>query len=286
MNHAIHSLPSLTQVVKTHQLLTKKSLGQNFLLDLNLTDRIARAAGALEGQTVLEIGPGPGGLTRALLLNGAEKVIVIERDARCIPLLEELKAVSDGRLFIIEEDALVVDEPQLFEQYGVSSPVKIVANLPYNIGTELLFKWLENLEYFSSITLTLQKEVVDRITAAPGTKARGRLSVMSQWLCHAEKQFDISPAAFYPPPKVTSAVVRLTPRSAPIAEVSFQYLSLICKMAFGQRRKTLRSSLKQLNIVSEQLFQMAEIDSNARPEVLTLEQWGRLTSAYSMLTQV
>ena len=234
-------LPPLRDVIAQHGLLAKKSLGQNFLFDLNLTRRIARAAMPFAGFTIVEIGPGPGGLTRALLSEGAERIIAVERDARAIAALNEISAHYPGRLEIVKGDALQSDWPSL-----VRGPARIVANLPYNIGTPLLIGWLtapEWLPWYSSLTLMFQKEVAQRIVAKPGTKAYGRLSVICQWRCQVQKLFDVHPSAFTPPPKITSSIVQLTPIE-PALRCSVKNLERVTAAGFGQRRKMLRASLK------------------------------------------
>ena len=245
MTLAADGLPPLREVVAAHGLDARKSLGQNFLFDLNLTGRIARAAGPLEGVTVIEIGPGPGGLTRALLTEGAAKVIAVERDARCLAALAEIAARWPGRLDIIEGDALAVDYPALASE--APGKVRVCANLPYNIATPLLIGWLETEPWppwFDRLTLMFQREVAERIAATPENRADyGRLGVLAGWRCQTRKLFDVSPAAFTPPPKVTSSVVELIPREAP-EPCRLSTLSALTLAAFGQRRKMLRQSLK------------------------------------------
>lgn len=272
---AVDGLPPLRAVIDTYGLATKKSLGQNFLLDLNLTGKIARAAGDLSGATVIEVGPGPGGLTRALLMHRAARVIVIERDARCLPALEEISEHYPGRLQIIEGDALKTD----FAALAGSDKVRIVANLPYNVGTQLLVNWLETEPwppFFESLTLMFQREVAERIVARPGDGAYGRLGVLAGWRTEAKIQFDVPPQAFWPPPKVTSSVVRLEPRAEPVA-ADGKRLSLITQHAFGQRRKMLRQSLKALG--GQALLDAAGIDGARRAETLSIEEFCRLANA-------
>ncbi len=267
----LDDLPPLRDVIQHHDLAPRKSLGQNFLLDLNLTAKIARAAGTLEGVSVLEIGPGPGGLTRALLAAGARKVVVIERDQRFLPALEEIRKASGGRLEIIEGDALEIDHASL-----LSGPAKVVANLPYNIATALLMNWLSTEEWvpwYLSLTLMFQKEVAQRICAQPGKKAYGRLSVLANWRCFSEMAFDVPASAFVPPPKVTSTIVNLTPRSTPLP-CKRRDLETVAKAAFGQRRKMLRASLKSLG--GDGLLEKAEIDGRLRAEVLSIEDFVKL----------
>jgi 16S rRNA (adenine1518-N6/adenine1519-N6)-dimethyltransferase len=268
-------LPPLREVIAAHGLAAKKSLGQNFLLDLNLTRRIARAAGANEGGTFYEVGPGPGGLTRSLLAEGADKVIAVERDARCLPVLEEIARAWPGKLEIISADAIDIDEAALLPQGA-----RIAANLPYNVGTALLIKWLTSAcwpPFWQSATLMFQKEVAQRITARPGTEHYGRLSVLTQWRAQPKILFDVNRSAFVPPPSVTSAIVRLEPRQEPLAPARLEALEAVTAAAFGQRRKMLRQSLKPLG--GEALAETARIDPTARPEDLTIEQFAALARA-------
>src|ERR1700722_342341 len=237
----LSGLPPLRDVIARHGLRTRKSLGQHFLCDLNLTRRIAECAGDVKGCTVLEIGPGPGGLTRALLATEAKKIIAIEKDRRCIEALADLVEISDGRLEVIEGDALKIDLLSF-----AKAPYAIIANLPYNIGTELLIGWLKQMPAYKSMTLMFQAEVADRIAASPNSKAYGRLSVIAQFCCEVERVLDIPAQAFTPPPKVASAVVCLTPRKNRPADIPFNAMEKITAAAFGQRRKMLRSSLRAL----------------------------------------
>ncbi|MDA4846963.1 16S rRNA (adenine(1518)-N(6)/adenine(1519)-N(6))-dimethyltransferase RsmA [Hoeflea poritis] len=272
---AIDGLPPLRDVIARYGLNAKKTLGQNFLLDLNLTQKIARAAGNLDGAVILEVGPGPGGLTRALLACGARKVIAVERDARCMPALQEIAGHYPQRLQIVEGDALEVD----FAALAAGDTIKIVANLPYNIGTPLLVSWLLTEPwppYFASLTLMFQKEVAQRIVARPGTSAYGRLSVLAGWRMEAELVFDVPRQAFTPPPKVTSSVVHLTPRETPLA-CAASSLAKVTQAAFGQRRKMLRQSLKALG--GEGLLVGAGIDPQRRAETLSVEEFCRLAQA-------
>lgn len=274
-------LPPLRDVLAAHGLNAKKSLGQNFLLDLNLTGRIARTAGSLSGVTVLEIGPGPGGLTRALLSEGAGHVVAIERDERCLGALQEISNNYPERLTIVEGDALQLDHKTL-----VSGPVRVVANLPYNIATPLLTGWLETEPWppwFKSLTLMFQKEVAERIVAQPGSKAYGRLAILSQWRCNAQKMFDVDRMAFTPPPKVTSSIVHLEPRDQPLAEADIGDLQRVVKAAFGQRRKMVRASLKALPVDPLALCEEAGVESSARAEKLSIEEFAALARAYSSL---
>ncbi|MEM6461950.1 MAG: 16S rRNA (adenine(1518)-N(6)/adenine(1519)-N(6))-dimethyltransferase RsmA [Pseudomonadota bacterium] len=276
---AIDDLPPLRDVVSRHKLNAVKSLGQNFLMDLNLTEKIARSAGNLEGRTILEIGPGPGGLTRALLANGAAKVIAVERDERCLPALREIEEHYPGRLDIIEGDALKVEFGPLVE----GRKAKIVANLPYNIGTALLIGWLLAEPwppYFSSLTLMFQKEVAKRIVAPPGSGDYGRLSILGAWRTEAKIVFDVPPQAFTPPPKVTSSVVHMTPREKPLP-CSADVLSQVTQAAFGQRRKMLRQSLKRFG--GEALLADCGIDPSRRAETLTIVEFCRLAQRLEQL---
>ncbi len=266
-------LPPLREVIRRHGLAARRPLGQNFLLDLNLTRRIARAAGPLAEFNVVEIGPGPGGLTRALLLEGARRVVAVERDARCLPALGELAEAFHGRLEIVAGDALAIDPANL-----VPAPRKIVANLPYNIATPLLLGWLPRIAAFVDLTLMFQKEVAARLAAEPGSRTYGRLSVLIQWLAHVERLFDVAPRAFVPPPKVTSTVVRLTPRPEPQAPCDRKALERVTAAAFGQRRKMLRQSLKALGDAAR-LLGTARIDPTARAEDLTVADFCALARA-------
>lgn len=240
----IDDLPPLREVIRRHELAARKSLGQNFLLDLNLTARIARASGALEGVTVLEVGPGPGGLTRALIACGAQKVVAIEKDDRAVAALAEVEAHYPGRLEVISGDALEVDARALLG----CGPARVVANLPYNIATQLLIGWVTAQPwppFWDSLTLMFQREVAERIVARVGDDAYGRLGVLCGWRTRARILFDVPPSAFVPPPKVTSSVVRLEPRPDP-APVATRALEIVTAAAFGQRRKMLRQSLKSV----------------------------------------
>jgi len=270
----ISGLPPLRDVIARHNILAKKSLGQNFLFDLNLTYKIARTGVPLEGQVVLEIGAGPGGLTRALLDEGAKHVIAVETDRRCIAALEELAACAEGRLTLVVADALELDE------YSLSpKPSRIVANLPYNISTPLLFKWLDRLDLFQNMTLMFQKEVAERIVAQPGSKAYGRLSVMVQWLCVANASFELPARAFIPAPKVTSTVLSLQSRPVPMAPAKKENLEAVVAATFGQRRKMLRGSLKQITDQPELLLRSANLDPTLRPEALSIAQFCALAEA-------
>jgi 16S rRNA (adenine1518-N6/adenine1519-N6)-dimethyltransferase len=269
-------LPPLRDVIARHGLDARKSLGQNFLFDLNLTRRIARSASPLAGSTVVEIGPGPGGLTRALLFEGAMKVVAVEKDARAIPALEEIARHYPGRLEIIAGDALGFDGASQIE-----GDAKIVANLPYNIATPLLMGWLggEWPPWFSSLTLMFQKEVAERIVAAPGSKDYGRLSVISQWCTHAKKLFDVDRRAFTPPPKITSSVVQLIPRVKREPACNTRMLEKVTAAAFGQRRKMLRSSLGRLHAEPGKFLANLGIDANLRAEQLAVADFARIAAA-------
>ncbi len=271
-------LPPLREVIARHGLAARKSLGQNFLLDINLTRRIARASGALEGVIVAEIGPGPGGLTRALLLEGAKKVVAVEKDGRCIAALEELGAAFPGRLEIVPADATKLDLSTRIE-----TPARIVANLPYNVSTVLLVGWLGGEDWppwWDSLTLMFQREVAERIVAAPGTKAYGRLSILSQWRSNPRILFDVDRRAFTPPPKITSSVVRIEPGEMPPG-VRFRDLEKVTAAAFGQRRKMLRSSLRSLIGQPEAILESAGIDPTSRAEDIPVEGFLALAKAYS-----
>jgi 16S rRNA (adenine1518-N6/adenine1519-N6)-dimethyltransferase len=273
-----NSLPPLREVIDRYGLMAKKSLGQNFLLDLNLTAKIARAAGNLAGKNVIEIGPGPGGLTRALLDTEAISVNAVERDDRCIAALQEVIAAHPGRLIIRGDDAMKVDVTTL-----CPAPRAIVANLPYNIATPLLIGWLENITAFDSLTLMFQKEVAERMTAKPRTKDYGRLSIITQWLTKAEKKFDIPPSAFTPQPKVTSTVVHLKPRLDRTDTVRFEVMEKVTAAAFGQRRKMLRQSLKTLTEDAEGLLTYAGIQPTARAEEIDIAGFIKLAAAFQSL---
>ncbi len=266
-------LPPLRDVIAQHGLAAKKSLGQHFLFDLNLTGRIARAAGDISVGTVIEIGPGPGGLTRALLDAGARRVIAIERDERAIAIQHEIAAAYPGRLEIVCADALEIDAATLGD-----APRRIVANLPYNISTVLLLAWLRQINAFASLTLMFQKEVVDRLAALPRSPDYGRLSVVTQWLCDVRPLFNVDRRAFTPPPAVTSTVVTLIPRAAPLAPANFATLERVTAAAFGQRRKMLRSSLKALGN-ADALLAATGLPPTARAEELPVEAFCALARA-------
>lgn len=269
MSRGIDALPPLREVIATHGLSARKSLGQNFLLDLNLTAKIARKAGDLTACDVLEIGPGPGGLTRGLLAEGARRVVAVEKDARCIPALQDIAAAYPGRLTVIEGDALDLDLSG-----ALTPPVRIAANLPYNVGTELLVRWLTPPDwppFWDSLTLMFQREVAQRIVAQPGSKAYGRLAILAQWRCDARIVLDLPPQAFTPPPKVSSAVVHLDRLQAPRYPARAETLSRVVAMAFNQRRKMLRAALKGLSPDIEDRLTAAGIAPTARAEEIPLE---------------
>jgi 16S rRNA (adenine1518-N6/adenine1519-N6)-dimethyltransferase len=285
--NALDDLPPLREVIRRHDLSAKKSLGQNFLLDLNLTARIARAGGPLEGITVVEIGPGPGGLTRALIASGARRVVAIERDSRAVAALEEIAARYPGRLTVVPGDALNVDVATRLD----GGPARIVANLPYNIATALLVRWLATdpwPPWFDMMVLMFQREVAERIVAKPGEKPYGRLAVLAGWRTEAKIMFDVAPSAFVPPPKVTSSVVRLIPRAAPLS-CERSTLERVAAAAFGQRRKMLRHSLRALGSDPTQLLAAAGIDGAVRAEEVAVEGFVALANALdaaSALSQV
>jgi 16S rRNA (adenine1518-N6/adenine1519-N6)-dimethyltransferase len=276
----IDDLPPLREVIRRHGLAARRSLGQNFLLDLNLTARIARAAGPLEGVTVIEVGPGPGGLTRALLALGAKRVIAVERDERCVAALHELAERFGDRLTVIAGDAMAVD----FLPHVNSGPVRIVANLPYNIATALLVGWL-TIEpwppWYEMLVLTFQREVAQRIVATPGTKSYGRLSVLAGWRTTAQMLFDIAPRAFVPAPQVTSSVVRLVPRAQPLP-CERRILERVVEAAFGQRRKMLRQSLRSLGTDVAALLSAASLSPTARAEDIPIGGFVSLARALAV----
>ena len=274
----IDQLPPLREVIAQHNLSAQKSLGQNFLLDLNLTSKIARQAGDLTQSDVLEIGPGPGGLTRGLLAEGARRVIAIEKDRRCIAALEDIQKAYPDRLKILEGDALSINPME-----HLTGPVKVVANLPYNVGTELLIRWLTPKRwppFWTSLTLMFQKEVAERIVAPVASKAYGRLTLLSQWRTDANIVMNLPPAAFTPPPKVSSAVVHLTALNAPRFEAEAAVLKKTVAKAFNQRRKMLRSSLKGLTPDLEKKLNAAGISPTLRAEQVSLEQFCALAQLF------
>ncbi len=274
---ALSDLPPLRDVIRRHGLAARRDLGQHFLLDANLTGRIARTArdpgeADLSRGTVIEVGPGPGGLTRSLLREGA-RVLAIEVDGRALAALAELAARAEGRLVPIEADALETNPQSAARKHGLPPPYRIVSNLPYNIGTPLLVRWLDDLADVERMVLMFQREVADRLTARPASKAYGRLSVLTQWLCEAVPLFGLPAAAFTPPPKVASAVVSLRPRAAPLAPADKACLERVTAAAFGQRRKMLRQSLKPLLAEPAKALLSLDIDPTARGETLTVVQF-------------
>lgn len=271
-------LPPLREVIRELGLSAKKSLGQNFLFDFNLTRRIARAAGPLEGVTVVEVGPGPGGLTRALLLEGASRVVAIEKDMRCLPALQAIAALYPGRLDILAVDAREIDYAAL----GIPAPARIVANLPYSVATPLLVSWLKTAPWppwFDRLVLMFQREVADRIVAPPGGKDYGRLAVLSQWRTRPRILFTLPAAAFTPRPKVDSALVEFVPKPAPEPPCDPPQLEKVTAAAFGQRRKMLRAALRQIAPDSEALLQALELDPKARAEELDVVDFVRIAHA-------
>ncbi len=273
---AIDTLPPLREVIAAHGLQAKKQLGQNFLLDLNLTARIARAAGTLQGFTIIEVGPGPGGLTRALLAEGADKVVAIERDERTLPALAQIAQAYPGRLEVVSGDALEVDYASL-----VQGPAKIVANLPYNIATPLLIGWLTAEPwppFYDSLTLMFQREVAERIVARPGDKAFGRLGVLCGWRTDARIAFNVDRNAFTPPPNVTSTVVHLKPKAVD-PDVAVRDVEAVTRAAFGQRRKMIRQSLKSTGVPVERLLEAAGLRGDERAEELPVDAFLKMAKA-------
>jgi 16S rRNA (adenine1518-N6/adenine1519-N6)-dimethyltransferase len=281
-------LPPLRDVIAAYDLAAKKSLGQNFLLDLNLTRRIARAAGPLEAATIYEVGPGPGGLTRALLMEGAARVIAVERDARCLPALAEIAAAYPSRLDVVSNDALKIDERELLRARSAPGTIRVAANLPYNVGTALLVKWLTAETwppFWESLTLMFQREVAERLVAEPGSKAYGRLSVLAQWRATPRILFDVAARAFTPPPRITSTLVRLEPLALPVVPVRLDDLEAVTAAAFGHRRKMLRQSLKTLAPDVQALIGAAGLDPTERPERLSVLQFAALANARRMMVE-
>jgi len=271
-------LPPLREVIRASGLTAKKSLGQNFLLDLNLTRRIARAAGPLENVTIVEVGPGPGGLTRALLLEGASHIVAIERDERCLAALHEIGALYPGRIEVVSADARTVD----YRALTLPRPARVVANLPYSVGTYLLIGWLKTEPWppwFDRLVLMFQREVAERIVAPRGTKEYGRLAVLSQWRTQARILFNVPASAFTPRPKVDSAVVEFTPRETPTPPCDVKQLEKVTAAAFGQRRKMLRASLRQITPDAEALLERLGLDPKARAEELQVADFCRIANA-------
>jgi 16S rRNA (adenine1518-N6/adenine1519-N6)-dimethyltransferase len=267
-------LPPLRDVIARHGLAARRALGQHFLLDLNLTGRIARAGGDLTRGTTIEVGPGPGGLTRSLLAHGARQVIAIELDPRCVEALQELAAAYEGRLQVIAGDAMTIDPARLGD-----APRRIVANLPYNVSTALLAHWLPLLAQFERLVLMFQKEVAERLTASPGSRDYGRLSVALQWRADVRRLFDLPPRAFTPPPKVTSSIVEIRPLARPRYPADAELLERVTAAAFNQRRKMLRQSLRAAVPDAAALLAAAGIDGTARAEELNVEQFCTLARA-------
>ena len=274
----IDNLPPLRDVIAAHGLSARKALGQNFILDLNLTAKIARMAGDLSASDVLEIGPGPGGLTRGLLSEGARRVVAIEKDARCLPALAEIAAAYPGRLSVLEGDALALDPAA-----HLTPPIRIIANLPYNVGTELLVRWLTPATwppFWQSLTLMFQREVAERIVAGPGSKAYGRLAILAQWRARPQIVMDLPPQAFTPPPKVHSAVVHIEAREAPLAPADPDVMSRVVAAAFGQRRKMLRAALKGLAPDIEDRLRAAGLSPTDRAEQVPIEGFAALARQF------
>ncbi len=271
-------LPPLKEVIAQNGLFAKKTLGQNFILDTNLLDKIVRAAksrnaDAFDNGTVIEVGPGPGGLTRAILENGAKRLTVIEKDERCMPILEQIQAAFPDRMTVMNTDALTVDAAALG-----NAPRVVISNLPYNVGTLLLTGWLKRVRDFAGFTLMFQKEVAERLVAKPRTADYGRLSILTQWLCDAQILFTVPPSCFTPPPKVTSAIVYLKPREKPLAPARGDLLEKVTAAAFNQRRKMLRSSLKCLGD-AQALCDAANVPSTARAEELSVNDFCAMATA-------
>lgn len=267
----IDNLPPLRDVIATHGLSAKKSMGQNFLLDLNLTAKIARMAGSLEDHDILEVGPGPGGLTRGLLSEGARRVLAVEKDERTLPILEEISAAYPGKLQVINGDALEIDPLD-----HLTSPIRVCANLPYNVGTELLVRWLTPPQwppFWASLTLMFQREVAERIVALPGSKAYGRLALLTQWRSDAQIVMELAPEAFVPAPKVRSAVVHFTALPEPRFEANAKVLNRVVAAAFNQRRKMLRAALKGVTPDIEDRLRAAGIKPTERAEQISLEEF-------------
>nr|TFG52805.1 MAG: 16S rRNA (adenine(1518)-N(6)/adenine(1519)-N(6))-dimethyltransferase RsmA [Hyphomicrobiales bacterium] len=286
--HSEDGLPPLREVIAAFGLSARKGLGQNFILDFNLTRRIAREAGPFAGGIVYEVGPGPGGLTRALLAEGAKRVIAIERDARCLPALAQIEAALPGRLEIVHDDALKIDEIQLLASCGISLPIAAVANLPFNVGTAILIKWLTVDDWppwWSNLTLMFQAEVAARICAKPGDEAYGRLSVLAQWRSTPRILFEVSRRVFVPSPNVDAAIVNIEPLPEPSFPAALKDLEAVTAAAFGQRRKMLRRSLKTLSEHANEMLQMSNIDGSARAEDISVEQFCALARALKATRQ-
>lgn len=276
-------LPPLREVIAEHGLSAKKSLGQNFLFDFNLTRKIARASGPLDSGTIYEVGPGPGGLTRALIAEGAARVIAIERDRRCIPVLEAIARAYPEKVRLVFDDAMAVAERKMLADCEATPPVRVAANLPYNIATALLVKWLTAAEwppFWSSLTLMFQREVAERLVAAPGTSQYGRLSVLVRWRARPRILFDVDRLAFTPAPKVSSSLVRIEPLARPNGVARVADLERVTAAAFGQRRKMLRQSLRQLSPDVNALLAPSGIDPHARPQDIDVQEFAALAHAY------
>jgi 16S rRNA (adenine1518-N6/adenine1519-N6)-dimethyltransferase len=274
LSNKLQQLPKTQEVIKKYNLTPNKKLGQNFLLDFFITDKIVLSHGNLSDVEILEVGPGPGTLTRSLLASQAKKIFAIEMDERCIKFLNDLAALSDDRLVIIQGDALKLDESSL-----TSDKLVVIANLPYNIGTNLILKWLENISLFKSITVMLQKEVAERICATPSSKEYGRLSIISQLYCDTEILFDVAPENFFPPPKVTSSILRLIPLAKPRYEFNKDHLEKIVRTAFAMRRKVIKTALKPIfgsNIDS--ILSKTNIDPMSRAENISIEAYCKLST--------
>jgi 16S rRNA (adenine1518-N6/adenine1519-N6)-dimethyltransferase len=266
-------LLTTSELIKKYDLGAKKSLGQNFILDKNFTDKIVNSVVDLDDCEVLEVGPGPGSLTRSILDSKIKKLVAIEKDPRCLELLKELQNFYGDRFEILNADALKIDETQFFSE---DKKFKIIANLPYNIGTVLIFKWLKIAPRISSMTLMLQKEVVERIIAKPNSEHYGRLAVMVNFLCETKMVFTVNPMVFTPPPKVTSAIIEIIPKTQPLFDVAFEKLALVTATAFNQRRKMIKSSLKSLNKNVEEVLKELKIDPQLRAENLSIEDFCRI----------
>ncbi len=276
INEKLNNLPPISQVLKENDFFTKKSLGQNFIFDLNFTSKIAKQAGDISNNLIIEIGGGAGSLTRAILAENPKKLVVIEKDERCIKILSELKELSEGKLEIISEDALKIDYKKIVNQHNL--PTKIISNLPYNVGTELLLNWYKNANIFEEFILMFQKEVAERIVAKLGSENYGRLSIISNILAESEILFLVPPSIFYPPPKIYSAIIKINPRKSPLFETDIEKLAKVTASAFNQRRKTIRNSLKKLfSDNTEKILQDLSIDANLRAENLSPEQFANLS---------
>ena len=271
-------LPPLKEVVKRYSLTPQRSRGQHFLFDSNITDRIANTAELSENTIVYEVGPGPGGLTRSLLKRGVKKVIACETDPRCVQALEELVEYYPERLSIVHEDALLIHE-----KTHIPKGASIVSNLPYNISTALLFKWLQEPNQWSSMTLMFQREVANRLTAQPGGKNYGRISVIVQWLCHVKILFSINPASFVPPPKVVSSLISIKPRKEPLVQANRNYLEKVVTLAFGQRRKMIKTSLKLTGINVEEMLERSDISPRLRAEEIDIIGFCSLANALELI---